>query len=164
MERVLRYQRKVIEKKCVQCGVKFYAKRRLRPICSKECKRVRRLKARPKTAKECGSCKKSFLVSHLKRKYCSLECKYDGMRTGRKKKTVTIAKARSAQSLLAYHVKVGKIIRPTVCEQCNATDRKIEAAHFNYDEPLRVRWLCRSCHVKWDRAEPKGATYVVVCA
>lgn len=62
---------------------------------------------------------------------------------------------------MAYHIKAGNIQRPTVCEECKASDRKIEAAHFNYDEPLRVRWLCRSCHVRWDRAEPKGATYSI---
>ncbi|MFQ6047992.1 MAG: hypothetical protein ACE5K7_01350 [Phycisphaerae bacterium] len=55
----------------------------------------------------------------------------------------------------------GHITRPSVCEECGATDRKIEAAHYDYDEPLRVRWLCRSCHVRWDRREPKGATFVV---
>jgi hypothetical protein len=38
---------------------------------------------------------------------------------------------------------------------------RIEGAHYNYDEPLRVRWLCRSCHRRWDKLEPKGGTYLV---
>lgn len=48
--------------------------------------------------------------------------------------------------------------RPTTCESCGTTGRRIEAAHYTYDEPLRVRWLCRSCHVRWDKQEPKGGT------
>ncbi|MCC7409315.1 MAG: hypothetical protein IT442_14715 [Phycisphaeraceae bacterium] len=35
---------------------------------------------------------------------------------------------------------------------------RIEAAHFNYDEPLRVRWLCCSCHRRWDKRHPKHGT------
>lgn len=33
---------------------------------------------------------------------------------------------------------------------------RIEAAHYNYEDPRNVRWLCRSCHVRWDQKEPKG--------
>lgn len=31
----------------------------------------------------------------------------------------------------------------------------IEAAHYDYSRPLDVRWLCRSCHRRWDHADPK---------
>jgi len=72
-----------------------------------------------------------------------------------------MTKARSAQSLLRYHIQAGNIVRPTSCEECGATNRRIEGAHFNYDEPLRVRWLCVSCHRRWDKSEPKHATFVV---
>ncbi|GJQ27825.1 MAG: hypothetical protein HBSAPP02_28570 [Phycisphaerae bacterium] len=100
-------------------------------------------------------------LDHLSRKFCSTACKAKAQTTGRRRRRATITKARSAQSLLRYYVKTGLIVRPTRCEGCGATDRRIEAAHFNYDEPLRVRWLCRSCHVRWDKREPKGATFVV---
>jgi hypothetical protein len=51
------------------------------------------------------------------------------------------------------------VVRPNACEECGATDCRIEGAHFDYDEPLRVRWLCISCHRRWDKRDPKGATY-----
>ena len=51
-------------------------------------------------------------------------------------------------------IKSGRLVRPDTCEECGAGGT-IEAAHFNYSERLRVRWLCLSCHRSWDRAEPK---------
>ncbi len=161
MERVLRYQRKIIDKKCIECGKEFSAKRRLKSVCSAECKRVRKLRVRPKARKICSHCKNEFAADNRKRKFCGWECKKNAMRTGRRKKTITIPKARKAQRDVAYAIQTGKLVRPTVCEECQCADRKIEAAHFNYEETLRVRWLCSSCHRKWDKAEPKGATYSV---
>ncbi len=62
----------------------------------------------------------------------------------------------------------------TNCDQCCEVEdyistgiqgnSKIEINHdieIEGNEPLRVRWLCRSCHVKWDKAEPKGVTYII---
>ena len=43
------------------------------------------------------------------------------------------------------------------CSECGLQGR-IEAAHHNYDESLKICWLCRSCHAKWDWAQPKGGT------
>ncbi len=116
---------------------------------------------RPQTVVRCEVCRERFKADHLAQRFCSTRCKAIGQATGRRRIRRAIRKARSAQSLLRYYVKTGLIVRPTRCEACGATDRRIEAAHFNYDEPLRVRWLCRSCHVRWDKREPKGATFVV---
>jgi len=114
---------------------------------------------KPQRFRLCAHCGKEFgPLDHLDRKFCSIPCKVESQKTGRKAVRKTITKARSAQSLLAYHIKAGNIVRPSTCEECGCSDRKIEGAHFNYDEPLRVRWLCRSCHIRWDKAEPKGAT------
>jgi hypothetical protein len=106
-------------------------------------------------------CGKWFKVDRYSKQFCSRKCKHDAMRTGRKCTRITITKARSAQSLLAYHVSKGHIIRPDTCEECSKTGQRIEGAHYDYSEPLKVRWLCRSCHVKWDKANPKDATYRV---
>lgn len=109
----------------------------------------------------CRHCGQVFgPVDHLNRRYCSKACCYAAATTGRLTIRKTGRKARSAQSLLRYHVQAGHIQRPQACEQCGRQGR-IEAAHYDYNEPLRVRWLCRPCHVRWDKLHPKGATYIV---
>ena len=109
----------------------------------------------------CPVCKCVFgPLPKLSRRFCSMECKVRAQVTGRKKIRRTRKKARSAQSLLRYHIQAGHVVRPSACEECGRMGRRIEAAHYDYDEPLRVRWLCRSCHARWDKREPKGATFL----
>lgn len=131
-----------------------------RTACSQLCREL----MRSPTFLICRRCGQLFgPVNHLDRQFCSRRCAYAAATTGRKTIRKTLTKARSAQSLLRYHVQAGNIVRPSTCEDCGASDRPIEGAHFNYDEPLRVRWLCVSCHRRWDKREPKHATYVVRC-
>ncbi len=119
---------------------------------------------RPRSWTICPLCLSVFVMNRLSRRFCSYPCKVKAQTTGRRTKRQTITKARSAQSLLRYHIQAGHVVRPTTCEECGATDRPIEGAHFNYDEPLRVRWLCVSCHRRWDKREPKQATVVAKAA
>lgn len=107
----------------------------------------------------CARCDKKFLPKegNHKQQYCSRHC---AAVSGIKLRRMTIKKARNAQRLVSYYVGCGRLVRPTECEECGKHLR-IEASHYNYNEPLRVRWLCRSCHVKWDKMEPKGVTYAV---
>lgn len=54
----------------------------------------------------------------------------------------------------------GTLVRPETCEECDgalafAHTRPLHAAHYNYDEPLRIRWLCSSCHKTWDALRAK---------
>jgi hypothetical protein len=53
-------------------------------------------------------------------------------------------------------VRDGVLVRATACEQCGVSDKPLEAAHFDYALPLMVRWLCRSCHRRWDQSDPKS--------
>jgi len=55
-------------------------------------------------------------------------------------------------------IRKGLLVRPDNCEACQRSGCQIDAAHYDYAEPLRVRWLCKSCHTMWDAREPK--TYV----
>jgi hypothetical protein len=59
-------------------------------------------------------------------------------------------------NVVSRAIKKGLLTRPAECEECRKAC-KPEAAHRDYARPLDVRWLCRSCHRRWDRAEPKSA-------
>jgi len=63
--------------------------------------------------------------------------------------------ANLAQSKVRLALRRGEIIKPETCEECGNTTLTIEAAHADYTKPLSIRWLCRSCHRRWDRSDPK---------
>lgn len=50
-----------------------------------------------------------------------------------------------SRGILAYAVKQGKVIKPTVCSFCG-NGGKIEAHHADYSKPMEVIWLCIKCH------------------
>lgn len=115
---------------------------------------------RSQTFRVCDVCKVEFgPLDRLTRIFCSVKCKSiwqtKEKRKPRQKPTVI---ARNAQRTLRYYIETGRMIRPLKCEECGCSGRKIEAAHHDYSRPLDVRWLCKSCHVKWDRKDPKGGT------
>ena len=144
-------------RQCKFCNRLFVGKSG-RKACSELCGQL----LRAPTFLVCKNCGQLFgPADHLKRKFCSKNCKYAAASTGRMTIRKTTAKARRAQGLLRYHVQTGKIARPTECEECGGSDRQIEGAHYDYDRPLDVRWLCVPCHRRWDKKEPKNATYIV---
>lgn len=142
---------------CQVCGNPFTGKPNRR-VCIADCRRA----LRPRRFLRCRHCGRSFgPADRLGRKYCSMACKVAAQTTGRRTFRKTIAKARAAQSLVRYHLSTGRLVRPGICQECGATEVAIEAAHFDYDEPLRIRWLCRSCHRRWDKRAPKNATVLL---
>lgn len=52
-------------------------------------------------------------------------------------------------------IKNGELVRPTSCEACGEAAVPIDAAHHDYSQLFAVRWLCRSCHTRWDVKTPK---------
>ena len=66
-----------------------------------------------------------------------------------------VEKSKKASMAVYYAIKRGALRRPRDCEECGETGGRIEAAHADYALPLDVRWLCRSCHTKWDQQSPK---------
>jgi hypothetical protein len=53
----------------------------------------------------------------------------------------------------------GALARPTRCEGCGVPG-PLDAAHVDYEPPyLNVRFLCRLCHVRFDRAHTVALGY-----
>lgn len=116
---------------------------------------------RPQTFRLCAQCGVQFgPIRHLLIRHCSSECANKSKRLPpeeRKPRAIRKRLAACAQRRIAYLIQMGRMVRPEKCEQCGIIG-KIEAAHFDYHEPEKVRWLCVGCHRRWDRAEPKGGT------
>ena len=55
-------------------------------------------------------------------------------------------------NLITRLIHQGKIKRPSICSQCSVTG-KIETHHPNYNKPLKIVWLCRSCHQSLHKRE-----------
>lgn len=48
---------------------------------------------------------------------------------------------------LNYAVKMGRVIKPEICDKCHELPTtRIEAHHADYSKPLIVDWLCTPCH------------------
>jgi formylmethanofuran dehydrogenase subunit E len=60
-----------------------------------------------------------------------------------------------ARQAVRTAIKQGRLQRPDSCEECGRVIF-VEAAHKDYSRHLDIRWLCRTCHRKWDAADPKG--------
>lgn len=67
------------------------------------------------------------------------------MRTWRKTRPLTAEQRRRdvARSYAGVYKRRGKLV-PQACE-CGNPDAEMH--HEDYDQPLKVTWLCRSCHL-----------------
>jgi hypothetical protein len=54
-----------------------------------------------------------------------------------------------ARDELHHAVKTGDIVKPKICKLCPNTT--VQAHHPDYSKPLKVIWLCLSCHRKIHR-------------
>lgn len=50
-----------------------------------------------------------------------------------------------AHNLLSNAVRGSRVIKPILCETCRK-EKPLEGHHDDYNKPLDVRWLCKSCH------------------
>ena len=63
---------------------------------------------------------------------------------------------RRARDTLNNAIKAGKLERPATCDVCGERG-PVEAHHTDHAAALRVRWLCKRCHVSVEQAEASYA-------
>lgn len=61
---------------------------------------------------------------------------------------MTTRKQEAAHRVVFRAVRSGRLVRPTACERCGESPKRIEAHHPDYDRPLDVLWLCKPCHTR----------------
>ena len=59
-----------------------------------------------------------------------------------------------AHSCVKRAIKRGDLIRATICEACGKP-HLTEGHHEDYNQPLEVEWLCRTCHRRVHKQEEK---------
>jgi hypothetical protein len=43
-------------------------------------------------------------------------------------------------------IKSGRMVKPDTCSRCGKRTSDLEGHHRDYSKPLKVQWLCTSCH------------------
>lgn len=56
----------------------------------------------------------------------------------------------NARRVVEAAIKAGVLAKPEACSSCGKKDCRIEAHHEDHTKPLKVTWLCVSCHRKRD--------------
>jgi hypothetical protein len=111
---------------------------------------------KPQVFPDCAYCGQPFGPRRRKaHRYCSYACAYAARATGPTVRYESTLTAAATHARVKRAVARGVLHRPSACENCGQ-ERRLEGAHFDYSEPLRVRWLCIPCHRIWDGREPKG--------
>lgn len=60
---------------------------------------------------------------------------------------------RAAHVILGNAIRDGVIDRPEKCGRCSVKCVP-HGHHDDYTKPLKVRWLCASCHTLWHKENP----------
>jgi len=81
----------------------------------------------------------------VRRKYASTKSGSKVIRDHNSKSRVKFKQKGNARSILSYHVRKGRISKPDCCDVCKI-EVEPQGHHPNYDDPLNVIWVCRSCH------------------
>jgi hypothetical protein len=70
----------------------------------------------------------------------------DYLKFGRRPSKNSNTVVRKAHKAIECALRYGKLARPTRCDNCGSSDRKIQAHHGDYSKLLSVEWLCPICH------------------
>ncbi len=105
--------------------------------------------------KDCEHCGKRYRTMNMRQRFCSGTCSLlavpRGMlqREGVRGRCPSKAK-QSASGIVRRAIRDGIIKEAGRCTICNLPDMRygLIAHHQDYNKPLDVDWLCRSCHLK----------------
>ena len=105
-------------------------------------------------------CRKSYSIHGDKRREYRRKYIADGRnkapreRTRKKHRNAFLSRQRFSNA-----TSDGRLIRQSTCQQCQSTT-SIQGHHCDYNKPLDVMWLCRSCHTEWhSKFEPLNRTH-----
>ena len=76
--------------------------------------------------------------------------------SGEYKKRADRVQQRSAADAVRYAVQNGKLVKPNACQFCKKVleKNKLHAHHYaGYKNPLKVHWVCPTCHKESHRRE-----------
>lgn len=101
----------------------------------------------------CGTCGTSIDARRAEARYCSNRCYELGRRAEHAAKRRDHYRTNKVRDLA--HTKAGRadLPRPMFCEACGIKPPR-DRHHDDYSKPLEIRWLCRSCHMRWHAANP----------
>jgi hypothetical protein len=88
-------------------------------------------------------------------KYYATQNGKESVRKAVNKSTKKFGYKQRAREILNYAVRSNQIVKPKICSMCKLKDR-LEAHHSDYSKPLKVKWVCQSCHCILDRAAKKA--------
>ena len=77
--------------------------------------------------------------------------------TKRRRKDTGYGKIHEA---LERAVESGKCNKSNMCQVCGASNKKLEAHHYDYSKPLEVIWLCQVCHRQYHLGKTSRAETV----
>jgi predicted DNA-binding protein YlxM (UPF0122 family) len=68
-----------------------------------------------------------------------------------------LTKKERCHNIVEKAIKKGSLINPGTCEACGSSGvfkdgrTSIQAHHSDYDQPLKINWLCQKCHHLWHK-------------
>lgn len=92
----------------------------------------------------------------IRRAYKKTEAGKRSQHISSKKTHARYPNSVNAQNKFNRAIFSGKIIRPTFCEGCDIICNP-DGHHDDYNRPLDIRWLCKTCHIEWHKSNtPKN--------
>jgi hypothetical protein len=132
-------------KPCPHCGARCDRR-------AKSCRGCNPLSIYDEATAYCGACYRTLPLTAFYartdsryRRVARAHCKECEKREVQRRRKADPGK-QAARSAVAIALRAGTL-RRKACRKCGASNH-VQAHHTDYNQPLKVRWLCPSCHAK----------------